>query len=296
MQAGILDEVFASGGGNGGDVANVLHHRGDGDGGHDQNGGDVKLGDDKLLETDEVCLADGGKVDERLHHAVGVGQLRAAGGGDQGNDIAAGDAEQNGDDLDHALAPDVGDHDDRHGDEREPPAGRGIADRRAGEVETDHDDHRAGDDGREVAHDLLDAEELKEEREYKVQQPCDHDAAERIGELFVAAHAGVLAGVQLGDGLEAAEVGERGAEERGNLQLGAYMEQQRAEAGKKQRRLDGERQAVALHENGDQHRCAEHGEHMLQSQHQHFGCAQLAGVVNGFLSKFFLHVIFPSFF
>ena len=32
------------GGGDGGHVADVLHHGGQGDGGHDQDGGDVKLG------------------------------------------------------------------------------------------------------------------------------------------------------------------------------------------------------------------------------------------------------------
>ena len=71
------------------------------------------------------------------------------------------------------------------------------------------------------------------------------------------------------------------------------MEQQRAETCEQQRGLNGQRQAVALHEDGDEHRCAEHGEHVLQSEHQHSGGAQLAGVVDGFVSEFFLHVIFP---
>ena len=192
MQAGILDEVFASGGGNGGDVANVLHHRGDGNGSHDQNGGEVELGDSELLQAEGACLMHGGEIDLS---------------GDQGNDIAAGDAEQNGNDLDHALTPDIGSDDDRYGKDCEPPAGPCVFNGGAGEVETDHDDHGAGNDGREVAHDLLDAEELKEEREYKVQQACDHNAAERIGQLF-AAHAGVFAGIQIGNGLKADKVGE----------------------------------------------------------------------------------------
>ena len=293
MQTGVLDEVPAGGGGDGGDVADVLHHGGDGDGGHDEDGGDVELGDDELLQADQVRLADGGEVDERLHHAVRVRQLRTAGGGDERDEVAADYAEEDGDDLDHALAPDVGDDDDRHGDEREPPAGRGVVDRGAGEVQTDHDDHGAGDDGREVAHDLLRAEHFEQQREHEVEKTRDHDAAECVGELFIAAHTGVFAGVQLGDGLEAAEVGERGAEERGDLHLGADVEEERAEAGEEQSGLDGKRQAVALHEDGDEHRRAKHGEHVLQAQHQHSGGAQLAGVIDGFVSEFFLHVIFP---
>ena len=78
MQAGILDEVVAGGGGDGGDITDVLHHGGDGDGGHDQHGGHVELGEDELLEANEVCLAHGGEVDEGLHDAVGIRQLSAA--------------------------------------------------------------------------------------------------------------------------------------------------------------------------------------------------------------------------
>ena len=54
VQAGIGDEVIAGGGGNGGDIADVLHHGSDGDGGHHQDGGNVELGDDELLEADQV--------------------------------------------------------------------------------------------------------------------------------------------------------------------------------------------------------------------------------------------------
>ncbi len=77
VQARVFDEVAAGGGGDGGDVADVLHHGGDGDRGHDQDGGDVELRDDELLKADEIRLVDSGEVDERLHHALCIGQLRA---------------------------------------------------------------------------------------------------------------------------------------------------------------------------------------------------------------------------
>ena len=62
------------------------------------------------------------------------------------------------------------------------------------------------------------------------------------------------------------------------------MEQQRTQTRKQQGGLDGERQAVALHQDGNQHRGAEHGEQMLQAQHQHPGQAQGAGVVDGLIA------------
>ena len=44
VQAGLLNEVLPHGGGDGGHVADVLHHGGQGDGGHHQDSGEVKLG------------------------------------------------------------------------------------------------------------------------------------------------------------------------------------------------------------------------------------------------------------
>ena len=291
MQTGILDEVAVGGGGDRGDIADVLHHGGDGNGRHDQNGGDIKLCKDELLQTDQVSLADGSKVDQRLHHAVCVRKLHAAGGGDERHDVAADHAEQDGDDLGHALAPDVCDHNDRHGDQREPPAGLRIGDGGAGEVETDHDDHGTGDDGREITHDLLDAEQLEQKSEHEVEKTGDHDAAECIGKLGLGVHA--LVSRKCCNRGEAAEIGKGGTEEGRYLELGAHMEQQRAETGHEERGLDAQRQTVALHKDGDKHCCAEHGEQMLQTQQQHAGHAQRACIIDGFVTQFFFHDRFP---
>ena len=95
---------------------------------------------------------------------------------------------------------------------------------------------------------------------------------------------------------EAAQIRKGRAQEGGDLQLGADVEQQRAETGKQQRGLDGQGQAIALHQNGDQHRSAEHGKQVLQAQQEHPGDAQSApGVVDGVVSEFFVHVIVPLF-
>ena len=69
------------------------------------------------------------------------------------------------------------------------------------------------------------------------------------------------------------------------------MEQQGAQTGEQQGGLDGQGQAVAGDQNGHQNGGAEHGEQVLQTQHQHAGYAQRPGVVDGLLAKvLFLHV------
>lgn len=64
------------------------------------------------------------------------------------------------------------------------------------------------------------------------------------------------------------------------------MEEQGAEAGEEEGGLCVQGQAVALHQDGDQHRGAEHGEHVLKAEHNHFACAELAGVINTVLTDF----------
>ena len=264
MQAGILDEVLAGGGGDGGDVADVLHHGGDGDGGHHQDGGNVKLGDDEFLQA----------------HKVGDGDLREVHlMEDQRHDVAAHHTQQDGDDLDHALAPDIG----------------GVGHGGAGQVQTDEDDDGAGDDGGEEPHDLLGAHQLEQQGQHQIQQTRDHHAAQCVGQLLLAGHGGELAAVQIGYRLETAQKGEGGAQEGRDLELGADVEQQRADTGKQQGGLDGQGQAVAADQDGDQYRGAEHGEQVLEAQQQHPRDAQLPSVVDGILSEFFVHVTVPLF-
>ena len=59
------------------------------------------------------------------------------------------------------------------------------------------------------------------------------------------------------------------------------MEEEGADAGEKQSGLDGQGQAVALDQNGDQDGGAEHGEQVLEAQHQHLGQAKRPGVIDG---------------
>ena len=69
VQAGVLDEVLANGGGDGGHIADVLHHGGNGDGGHHQDGGNIEFGDaaskigDEGLESQQRS----GAANQSLH-------------------------------------------------------------------------------------------------------------------------------------------------------------------------------------------------------------------------------------
>ena len=247
----------------------MLHHGGDGDGRHDKDGGHVELGDDELLQTHEVSAGHLGEV-----HLTG----------DQRYDVRAHHAQQDGDDLDHALAPDVGHDDDGDGHQGQPPTGGGISHGGAGQVQTDEDDDGTRDNGREVAHDLLGTHQLEQQGQHQIQQTRDHHAAQGVGQLLLTGHGGELAAIQIGYRLEAAQEGEGGAQEGGYLQLGADVEQQRADTGEQQGCLDGQGQAVARHQDGHQHRSAEHGKQVLQSQQQHPGHAQLPGVIDGVMS------------
>ena len=203
-------------------------------------------------------LADSGKIHQRLHDAVGVRQLRAAERGNDRHKIAADHTQQNGDNLHHALAPDVGNHDDGHGHQCQPPAGLGVGNGGAGEVQSDHDDHGAGNDGREIAHNGLGTQHLEKQRQHQIQKARNNDAAQRVGQLQLRVK--TLVGRHGGHCGKAAEIGKRGPEKRGNLELRAHMEQQRTETRHQQRGLDAQRQTVALHQNRHQHRGAEHSE------------------------------------
>ena len=66
MQAGVLNEVLFHGGGNGRHVADVFHHSGNGNGGHNQDGGQVKLSQHKGLDAHSVRRSHAGEI-----HLVG---------------------------------------------------------------------------------------------------------------------------------------------------------------------------------------------------------------------------------
>ena len=128
----------------------------------------------------------------------------------------------------------------------------------------------------EVAHDPFGAEDAEQGGQQDIHQPGQHDAEAGVGKHFrVGDGVAAAVGEHGGDGLIAADEGEGGAQEGGDLALGQKVEQQCAQSGEQQGGGYGQ-----PGEGGDQHSGAEHGEHMLNAQDQHFGTAQLPGVID----------------
>ena len=148
--------------------------------------------------------------------------------------------------------------------------------------QSDGDDDGAGDHGREEAHDVLRAEGLADAREDEVQQAGAGDAHTGVGQRLSLGQTQLGAG---GDNTEvAAQEGEGGAQEHGDLLTGDQVHEQRGQAREEQR--GGDAQAG---QDRDQHGCAEHGEEVLHTEDQHFRRAEDARVVNRAVNgRFFL--------
>ena len=99
-------------------------------------------------------------------------------------EIGADDAEQDRDDLDHSLAPDIADHNDNDRDKGYPPAGLDIIDRRRSKVKSDRDNDGTGNYRREVLHYLAGAVRFEERGENKVKQACACNAEAGVGQKF----------------------------------------------------------------------------------------------------------------
>ena len=288
VQAGVLDVVAAAGGGDGGDVADVLHHGGEAQG-HD--------GDDGGEEHVPVHVPPGEEAEDRLVHLHRQGQeggladvlhqgLPDAGVKDHRQEVGAHHAQEDGDDLHHAPAPDVGGHDDADGGNGNPPAPAAVIDGGGGEVQADGDDDGARDDGREEAHDLLGAEGPDQGRQHRVDKTRAGHAEAGVGQELGVGEGIVDHG---GDGGVAAQEGEGGAQEGRDLAAGDEVEEQRPQAREEQGVGD-----VQPRQDGDQDRGPEHGEHVLEAQQQHPSCAQGAGVIDAVLRNFVLSHYFEK--
>ena len=231
MQTGVGNVVLADGGGYCAHVADVLDH------------GCERQGDDG-----EECAQEHAGVNvhvEQVEHAVFPydGQTEPlcrrdllddchAGGGvnDHGDDVGADNTEEDGDYLGHALAPDVEVDDDEYRNDSYDPVLAAVIDRRGGQDQTDGDDDGAGDYRGKELHDLLYAEGFEEDRQNNIHKSRAGDAEAGVNEQVVIVY-GLASCVNAdrADRVVAADEGEGGAEECGNLALGEEVEQQSAE-------------------------------------------------------------------
>ena len=272
MQAGVSHEILAHGGGDGADVAHMLHHGCQRDGHDGDNRRHQQATVEILAEDGEHGLVPG----DGQAHPVGLPhQLNKLGPGvgihNHGEDIGGHHAQEDGDDFNHALAEDVGHNHNHNGHQCNPPVIGAVIYSGVCQSQADADDDGAGDDGREIAHDLLCAEGLEQGCQHQVDKTGTGHAEACIGQGVEP----VLAG-QAANGRIAADKGEGGAQEGGHLPAGNQMEQQCAQAGKQQG--IGHVQAG---QRRNQHRCAEHGEQMLHAQNQLLGGTQGAGIIDG---------------
>ena len=289
MQAGIFNVVAVAGGGDRGHIADVLDH-----GGKRQRDD----GDDSGQKHVRVNIAGGEQAEDGLLHLDGQCEPFCFGDigdeicadvrvEDDGQNIGADDAEQNRDDLDHALAPDVGGDDDEDGGDGDPPVAGAVIDGGGGKVQADGNDDGAGDNGREEAHDLFRAEGLEQAGQNDIHKACAGYAEAGVGKHRKV---GLVAVEHGGDGCIAAEEGEGRAEEGRDLAAGDEVEQQRAEAREQERVRD-----VEARQNGDKDGCAEHGEHVLEAEQQHSARAKLSGIIDaGFRNFVFSHGVLLS--
>ena len=291
MEAGVDHEVLAAGGGDGADVADVLDHGGQRQRHDRQHGGPEDAAVDRAGEEVEHAVFPEDRQAEPLGAADGSGDGGALRGiNDECEDVRAEHAEQDRDDLSHALAPHVEADDDQDRDDGDEPVGTAVGDGGRGECQADGDDDRAGDDRREVAHDFLDAEDLEQCRQDDVHQARDGDAEAGVCQQVVVVNGGAV-GVRAdgAHGVVAADEGERAAEEGRDLTLGQQVEQQRTDAGEQQGRCD-----VEAGQRRDEDGRAEHGEHVLETQNEHSGLAECTCVVHRLgTDGAFTHRFFP---
>ena len=272
MQAGLFQEVLVGRGGNRADVADVLDHRsqGNGDDGDDGAQHEVPVG---ILEDGEhrVFHLEGETEPSRVFDAAPIDFPDAG-----GENIGDHHTQEDGDNLDHFLAPDVADDDGEDGDERNPPVVNATVDGHAGEVQTDGDDDGAGDDGREKSHHLAGAESGDKSREDEVHQAGEENTQASVGEGGGNGQSG--GDTHFFDSGISAEEGEGGAEEGRNFPFGHEMENQGADTREEQGGGDGQ-----TGDGRDQNGGAEHGEHVLETEESHSGRAQGPGIVDGLL-------------
>ena len=262
---------MADGGADGGDVTDVLHH------GSQSDGDDGEQGADELGAAVDGKEAHGFLVERDAEPCGGGNALKVHGTGHKGDCVGDENANQDGQDLDHALAPDVADDDRTQSHKGQQPVCLTVADGRGGEDEADGDDDGACDHRREEAHDAPDAEGGDEQADGQIEQTREGHACAGVGQHLGVGNGQIAVGVsQHGshDG-EAAQIGKGRAEEGRDLALGDKVEQQRTQTCAEQ----GGRNAQTG-EQGDQHGGTKHGEHVLDAQDQHPSGTQLAGVVN----------------
>ena len=221
-----------------------------------------------------------------LFHAGEVAQAEA--GRDQ---IGTQHTQQDGDDSDHTLSPDVDDNDDGDGQQGNPPVAGAVVDGRAGQRKADRDDDGARHDGREETHDLRGTEGGEQTGQHKVHQAGAEYADAGIRKGLLQRKTACL--TNLHNGRITTQEGKGGAQKGRHFQFGTHVENQGTQTCEQQGGRHG-KAGDDRHQNGG----PEHGEHVLEAQGEHFTAPQGSGVVNslhffGHIADYLL-ILFPT--
>ena len=281
VQAGVVDIVVADGGADGSDITDVLHHGGQCD------GQDGEEGADELRAAVDGEQAHGVLMQRDAEPVGGSDGLEIHGAGHESDRVGDQNTDEDGQDLDHALAPDVADDDRAQCHKGQQPVRLTVGDGRGRQDQADGDDDGARDHRREELHDAADAEGGDEQADHQIQDAGKGNACAGIGQHLRVGNGQVAVGIcqHGGHDRKAAQIGKRRAKKSRDLASGDQMEQQCAQTCAEQR--SGNAQA---RQQRHQHRGTEHGEHVLYAEDQHPTRAQLARVVNAFgVVDFFTH-------
>ena len=164
MQTGILHKISVYGRGNGGNVSHVLYDRCKRDG-YDGNDGSDNESRVAILECPKgrAFKVDGPSDPVSLRHAGKVHFAKR-----DCNQIRTNDADDDGNDLDHALAPNIAYHDQYDGYKCNDPVTGTAVQGRLGKRKTDGNDQGSRYNGREEFHDLLASKKLDQSREDQI--------------------------------------------------------------------------------------------------------------------------------
>ena len=268
VKAGILHVIAFTGGGDGTDIADMLNHGCKRERNNGKNGCPeqvrikipVEKTEDGAVPVDgkaePFCLADSGS-----HVGTGCGI------DNHGKKIGHQNTEKDRHDLGHSFAPHIEADYHCNGNHGDKPVGFTVCNggRRKGKANCDDD--RAGNNGREIAHDFFYTEGFEKGSQNNIHQSCNGNTEAGVRQkcrITVWCNGGVPA-----------DESERAAQESRNFAAGYKMEQQCAETCEQQCCCN-----VKAGQCRDKNGCAEHGKHVLNAENQHFRCSEGTCVID----------------
>ena len=134
---------------------------------------------------DEERKTNPGGLRHMLNQGCASGRIH-----NHGEHIACYYTQQNGDDFQHSLAPDVEDDNHKDGHQRHQPVVATVVNGALRQGQANGNDNGAGDNGREVTHDLLCAEDLEQQSQHKIQKSGASDTKAGIRQWNLCAGGG----------------------------------------------------------------------------------------------------------